>query len=89
MTNPSERIRKPTRVGPRMAAVARYVAINPGCVAMRAAEWVAPHGTGIGFGYRTVWRAVAAGLVCVEPGPRKGTYALYPATAGATEVSDG
>lgn len=51
------------RIGPQMAAVAAYVVMRPGCLAVDAARSVAPHGTGIGFGYRSVDRACDAELI--------------------------
>lgn len=74
------------RIGWRMQEVADYVARHPGCVMYEAARYVAPRGPhnagepGVGYGYRTVWRAVHAGLVKAQPDPRRqGSYRLYPA----------
>lgn len=69
-----------SRIGPRMRDVAAYVAAYPGLAMLASARYVAPHGTGIGYGYRTVHRALAAGLVIGVPGPR-GSTRLYPAPA--------
>lgn len=57
------------RIGLRMQDVAKYVRMNPGQPMIRAAEYVAPRGS-LRFGYRTVHRAIAAGLVIATPGPR-------------------
>lgn len=70
------------RIGPKMAAVKSYVETHPGCLMIRAAEYVAPskYGrVGLGFGYDTVHRAVAAGVVRKVHGMRKGTFILVPA----------
>jgi hypothetical protein len=66
------------RIGPRMRQVAAYVAAHPGCVVFDAALAVAPHGAWH-FGYRSVYRAVRAGIVDMKPNPkRKGSGVLYP-----------
>lgn len=63
-------------VGPRMAEVLSYVQRHPGCPKLHPARVVAPNGS-LMYGYRTVNRAIAAGLVRSEwVGAR---YALYPA----------
>lgn len=74
------------RVGPRMAEAARYVQAHPGCTKLRVAEHVAPTGVpggspGIGYGYRTVDRAIRAGLIRAEAHPDHPCwYALYAAS---------
>lgn len=50
------------RVGPRMKDVVSFVEANPGCVAMRVAQAVGPHGS-LKYGYATVHRAIRAGVV--------------------------
>lgn len=51
------------RIGPRMQQAVYYVKHHPGCAILPVAKHVAPHGTGIAFGYRTVHRAIKAGLI--------------------------
>ena len=53
------------RIGPRMLQVQAFVEANPGLPMIAAARHVAPRGS-LKFGYRTVHRAVAAGLVRAE-----------------------
>jgi hypothetical protein len=66
------------RIGPCMEAVAEYVAMHPGRPVLHAARHVGPHGS-TRYGYQTVDRAIRAGLVRVEPNPkRKGSHVLYP-----------
>jgi len=67
-----------------MEQAAKYVAANPGCVTYDAVLYVAPCGVpggkpGIQYGYRTIDRAVSAGLIRREPG-KGNSYRLYPAT---------
>jgi hypothetical protein len=66
------------RIGHRMAALAAYVAANPGCSMLAAAEHVGPHGSRQ-FGYRTAHRAVRAHVVHAIKGA--GRYRLYPIAA--------
>jgi len=65
------------RIGPRMRDVVWLVGNNPGLSMLRAAEYVGPHGSRK-FGYRTVHRAIQAGLVRRLPGARKGWFVLVP-----------
>ena len=54
------------RLGPKMYAVKEYVRVHPGCTKLAAALHVAPsrYGRiGVGYGYRSVNRAIKAGLV--------------------------
>lgn len=68
--------RKPTaRTAPMMYGVASYVAANPGCPKLHAAEYVGPNGSRR-YGYRTVDRAIKAGLIRAER-TAAGTYRLY------------
>ena len=64
-------------IGPRMADVVYFVKANPRCSMLAAAEYVGPHRSRR-FGYRTVHRAIARGLVRRVPGPRQGTWLLEP-----------
>jgi len=69
--------RKPTktyRIGPCMEAVAAYVRENPGCPKIGPARHVAPKGS-LMYGYRSVDRAIRAGLVVAKRG-KNGTYSL-------------
>jgi len=50
------------RVGPKMAQAVEYVRDNPGCAKLPVAEHVGPNGSRQ-YGYRTVDRAIAAGLI--------------------------
>ena len=50
------------RIGPRMLEAAAYVSRNPGCAILPVAEFVGPHRSR-NYGYRTVHRAIAAGLI--------------------------
>lgn len=69
------------RVGPRMIDVAAYVARHPGCPKLHAARYVMP-GRGLQYGYRSVNRAINAGLVRAE-NIHRSRYALYPAVDNA------
>lgn len=65
------------RVGPRMRDVVAYVTTHPGCYPADAAREVGPHGSTC-YGYRTVKRAVSAGLVVQRPDPNhRGRSRLY------------
>lgn len=74
MTLPLICTRKSRRIGPRMAVAVRYVAEHPGCNMQAVAKHVAPYGTGIKYGYRTVHRAIKAGLILATLS--KGQYTL-------------
>lgn len=50
------------RIGPRMAQAVAYVRKHPGCSILPVAERVGPNGSRK-FGYRTVHRAIRAGLI--------------------------
>lgn len=73
---------KKYRIGRQMAAVAAFVASNPGCVKRRAANHVNPcpyPDRAEVYGYAPVDRAIRAGLIRCEPNPaHKGTYLLFP-----------
>jgi hypothetical protein len=74
-------MRRRHRTGPRMQAAADFVAAHPGCAKIDAARHVAPHGTALAYGYRSVDRAIAAGLVTAAGDGRR--YALtLPGTPG-------
>jgi len=64
------------RIGPRMAQVVRFVMENPGLRARQAAAQVGPHGS-VGFGYATVHRTIAAGLIRAEK-TASGAIFLFP-----------
>lgn len=70
------------RIGPRMEQAASYVASHPGCYKVDVAREVGPHGS-LRYGYRTVDRAIAAGLIHAQRQP-DGTYRL---TLGARDAS--
>lgn len=64
------------RVGPRMEQAAAYVRMYPGCPMLHAARYCAPHRAALSYGYRTVHRAVHAGMIRAE---RVGNrYWLWP-----------
>lgn len=65
-----------SRIGRRMVDVASFVSANPGALMISAARYVGPHGS-LKFGYRTVHRAIDAGLVQALPGTRRGTWRLF------------
>lgn len=67
------------RIGPRMADVVSYVETHPGCSALAAAEYVGPNRSRR-YGYRTVHRAMSAGIVDYER--KSGRIYLYPASKG-------
>ena len=62
------------RIGPRMEAAIHYVTLNPGCRKIDVAKVVGPNGS-LRYGYRTVDRCIARGLVRAERRP-DGRYAL-------------
>ena len=69
---------KAKRIGPMMAMAREYVSGNPGCTMLEVAEAVGPHGSRM-YGYRTVHRAAAAGLIrLVEREHKAGCYRCYP-----------
>jgi len=65
--------------GPRMQLVADYVSRHPGCAKLPAARYVGPHGS-VQYGYRTVDRAIASGLIRARRLP-SGRYQLLPGLA--------
>jgi hypothetical protein len=65
---------KTPRIGPRMEQVAAFVRRHPGCTKREAAAWVGPRGS-LFWGYKSVNRAIRAGLVKCEGDRRR--YALY------------
>ncbi len=61
-----------SRIGPRMAQVVAYVDAHPECSLIDAARDVAPERfgrIGLSFGYKSVHRAIRAGLVDTRPHP--------------------
>jgi hypothetical protein len=67
------------RIGPRMQEAAEYVLHHPGCAMLPVAEHVGPNGSR-NFGYRTVHRAIAAGLIRAEK-TNGWNYKLYAVDA--------
>lgn len=72
-----------SRMGPRMRDVVWWVSRMPGCYMVVVASKVGPNGS-LKYGYRTVHRAIRAGLVRKVPGKRDGTWALYPVDNAGT-----
>jgi hypothetical protein len=66
------------RIGPRMSAAAFLVSRNPGCAMLPIARAIAPHGTGIQYGYAAIHRAIRAGLIRATAG-KGNSYALFAA----------
>lgn len=62
-----------TRIGSKMTAAAEFVAANPGCTKMAAADAIGPNGSRR-YGYSAVDRAIRAGLVTASQNARG--YAL-------------
>lgn len=63
-----------TRIGPKMSAAAAYVRDNPGCAIRPVAEHVGPNGS-LMYGYRSVHRAIRAGLIQAHR-TKSGRYVL-------------
>ena len=61
------------RVGPMMTLAQEYVRENPGCCIPPVAEAVGPNGSRQ-YGYRTVHRAIDAGLI--DAVKARGRYTL-------------
>jgi hypothetical protein len=57
------------RIGPQMTAAADFVAANPGCTKMAAADAIGPNGSRR-YGYAAVNRAIGAGMIQVADGRR-------------------
>jgi hypothetical protein len=57
------------RIGPAMQAAQDFVAANPGCRKLAAAEHIGPNGSRR-YGYAAVDRAISAGLIAAERTPR-------------------
>lgn len=66
-----------------MLAAVAYVAAHPGCAILPVAEHVGPYGSRK-YGYRTVHRAIDAGLISFTR--ISGRYFLYHTTTTTTEV---
>ena len=60
-------------IGTKMQAAADFVRANPGCAILPVAEHVGPNGSRR-FGYATVHRAIAAGLI--QAARSRGRYTL-------------
>jgi hypothetical protein len=71
------------RIGKRMREVRFFVKNNPGLAMIHSARIVAPHGS-LHFGYRTVHRAIDAGIVFAKSGPR-GSKLLFTCLEDARE----
>jgi hypothetical protein len=69
---------KTMKHGHRMISIANYVASNPGCSILTAALATKPtERSGHMSGYEAAHRALRAGLIKAEPGPRN-SYRLLP-----------
>lgn len=75
------------RIGPRMREAVEYIADHPGCSAVDVARHVGPHGS-TQYGYRTVHRCIAAGLVRNRT-PEGRWYSLCLTELGADAYEDG
>lgn len=62
-------------IGSKMHSVVSFVACNPGLPMLRSARYVGPNGS-LKYGYRTVHRAIKAGLVYAVRGGNQ--TRLYP-----------
>lgn len=74
------------RIGPRMMDVLEIVARYPGCPKIVPARACGPNGS-LNFGYRTVDRAISAGLVTATPVGRG--YQLELTTEGQLTLDSG
>lgn len=63
------------RIGPRMQELRSLVLSTPGKCMLFYASRIGPHGSRF-YGYRTIHRALKAGVISRQPGPRAGTYTL-------------
>lgn len=63
-----------SKIGPKMREAIAFVAENPGCPKLPVAEHVGPNGSRR-YGYATVDRCIAAGLICANRG-ENGVYSL-------------
>jgi len=72
-----------TRIGPRMIDAVSFVADKPGCPILPVAEHVGPNGSRQ-YGYRTVHRAIEAGLLEHRPADDApaNVYRLFVTEAG-------
>lgn len=77
-----------TRIGPKMAQVVDYVSRHPGTPMHPVSVHVGPHGSN-GYGWRTVQRALNAGLIENRPqhAKRAGQWALF--VPGAPDPIEG
>jgi hypothetical protein len=66
------------RVGPKMEQAVEYVRRHPGTPMQPVSQHVGPHGSNA-YGYRTVMRALKAGLIEHRPehAKRVGQWALF------------
>ena len=74
------------RIGPRMMEAVAFVAHHEGCPILPVAEAVGPNGSR-NYGYRTVHRAINAGLLDYTISSR--TYALTVTDAGYRAIARG
>ena len=70
---------RPPRIGMRMLAATLHVKDHPGCSKREAARYAGP-GESLTYGYRTVDRTIAAGLI--KSVPEDNRYKLYITAAG-------
>lgn len=75
------------RIGPRMLDAVRYVARNRGCAILPVADHVGPNGSRQ-FGYRTVHRAIRAGLITARKVSAGWQYSLEPTVAGLRAIGE-
>lgn len=68
--------RQKYRVGPKMVDAYEIVRMRPGCNKSYVASRVGPNGS-LQYGYRTVDRAIEAGLIKAEPNRTHTRYKLY------------
>ena len=54
------------RIGPQMLRAIEITKSNPGCTKLFIARQIAPHGTGIQYGYNAINRAIKAGQIQVK-----------------------
>lgn len=75
------------RKTPAQDLVVLFASVYPGRALYQAARYAGPHGS-LQYGYRAVYRAIAAGRVRVEPNPRtRGSRVLF-SVEDRTNVQD-
>lgn len=65
-----------TRIGPKMQEARDYAARWPGCSMHELSKAVGPHGSA-GYGWRTVQRALRAGMLTTRQDAPGGRHHLY------------